>query len=42
MYVMGFEVTTAASGDVKHQALVFFLGLWKAVPLGVRFAGGGP
>ena len=36
MYVIGFEVTTAASGDVGRQALVFFLGfrkpfLWGAV-----------
>ena len=29
MYVMRFEVTTAAPGDVKRQTLVFFLGLWK-------------
>ena len=29
MYVMRFEVTTPASGDVKRQTLVFFLGLWK-------------
>ena len=29
MFVMRFEVTTAASGDVKRQTLMFFLGLWK-------------
>ena len=32
---MGFEVTTAASGDVGRQALVFFLGLGKPFPWGV-------
>ena len=31
---VGIEVTTAASGDVGHQALVFSLGLWKPFPLG--------
>ena len=31
---VGIEVTTAASGDVGHQALMFFLGLWKLFPLG--------
>ena len=34
MYVIGFEVTTTASGDVERQALVFLLGLRKTVPLG--------
>ena len=34
MYVLRFEVTTAAPGDVWHQALVFFLGLNETVPLG--------
>ena len=34
MYVVGFEVTTAASGDVGCQALVFFLGLGKPFPWG--------
>ena len=28
--VVRFEVTTAASGDVKPQALVFFLSLGKS------------
>ena len=31
---VGIEVTIAASGDVGHQALVFFLSLWKPFPLG--------
>ena len=34
MYVLRFEVTTAASGDVGHQALMFFLGLGKPFPWG--------
>ena len=31
---VGVEVTIIASGDVGHQALVFFLGLWKPFPSG--------
>ena len=43
MYVIGFEVTTAASGDVGRQALVFFLGLRKPFLWGaVELAGDGP
>ena len=33
-WLPGIEVTTPASGDVGHQALVFFLGLWKPFPWG--------